>query len=153
MHLCQEKTPIQRLTRSKAPKTQQICHYRHTRKTSELFYCLTRASTLASATILLTQVPLQKFPFLFISIIPCVAKQIELELSFLIVFESTFLICQTQCSFLFSCSFFCRFPLHANAVLVGPQYPQSDLNRQSQCQLAYTSKRWTRTGKEEKIQF
>ena len=26
-----------RLSRSKAPKTQQICHYRHTRKTGELF--------------------------------------------------------------------------------------------------------------------
>ena len=25
------------LSRSKAPKTQQICHYRHARKTSELF--------------------------------------------------------------------------------------------------------------------
>ena len=32
-----EKAPIYRLSRSKAPKTQQICHYRHTRKTSELF--------------------------------------------------------------------------------------------------------------------
>ena len=28
---------VYRLSRSKAPKTQQICHYRHTRKTSELF--------------------------------------------------------------------------------------------------------------------
>ena len=26
-----------RVIRSKAPKTQQICHYRHTRKTGELF--------------------------------------------------------------------------------------------------------------------
>ena len=25
------------LSRGKAPKTQQICHYRHTRKTSEVF--------------------------------------------------------------------------------------------------------------------
>ena len=31
------KAPVYRLSRSKAPKTQQICHYRHTRKTSELF--------------------------------------------------------------------------------------------------------------------
>ena len=35
--LWEEKAPIYRLSRSKAPKTQQICHYRHTRKTGELF--------------------------------------------------------------------------------------------------------------------
>ena len=29
--------PIYMLSRSKAPKTQEICHYRHTRKTSEIF--------------------------------------------------------------------------------------------------------------------
>ena len=29
--------PVYRLSRSKAPKTQQICHYRHMRKTSALF--------------------------------------------------------------------------------------------------------------------
>ena len=39
------------------------------------FFCLsTRASTLVSAITLLTQVPLQKFPFLFISMIPCKCK-------------------------------------------------------------------------------
>ena len=32
-----KKAPIYRLSRSKASKTQQIIHYRHTRKTSELF--------------------------------------------------------------------------------------------------------------------
>ena len=37
INLWQEKAPVYRLSRSKAPKTQQICHYRHTRKTSELF--------------------------------------------------------------------------------------------------------------------
>ena len=31
------KAPIYRLSRSKAPKTQQICNYRHARKTSGLF--------------------------------------------------------------------------------------------------------------------
>ena len=31
------KIPVYRLSRSKAPKTQQICHYRHTKKTGELF--------------------------------------------------------------------------------------------------------------------
>ena len=35
------------------------------------FYCSTRALTLVSAITLLAQVPLQKFPFLFIIIIPC----------------------------------------------------------------------------------
>ena len=65
-----------RLSRSKAPKTQQICHYKHTGKTSELFHCLTRAPTLVCAITLLTQVPLQKFPFLFIFIIPCLDQGI-----------------------------------------------------------------------------
>ena len=31
------EAPVYRLSRSKAPKTQQICRYRHTRKTDELF--------------------------------------------------------------------------------------------------------------------
>ena len=35
--LWQEKVPVYRLSHSKAPKTQQIYHYRHTRKTSQLF--------------------------------------------------------------------------------------------------------------------
>ena len=37
IHLWYEKAPIYKLSRSKAPKTQQICHYKHTRKTSEIF--------------------------------------------------------------------------------------------------------------------
>ena len=37
VNLWKEKTPIYRLFRSKAPKTQQICHYKRTRKTSEFF--------------------------------------------------------------------------------------------------------------------
>ena len=32
-----KKAPIYKLSRSKAPKTQKICHYRHTKKTFELF--------------------------------------------------------------------------------------------------------------------
>ena len=40
-------------------------------KPTILFYCSTRASTSVSAITLLTQDPLQKFPFLFIIIIPC----------------------------------------------------------------------------------
>ena len=39
-------------------------------KPVHFFYCSTRASTLVSAITLLTQVNLQKFPFLFIFIIP-----------------------------------------------------------------------------------
>ena len=39
-------------------------------KAENFFYCLTRASNLVSAIILLTQVPLQKFPFLFLILIP-----------------------------------------------------------------------------------
>ena len=31
------KAPIYRLSRSKTPKTQEISHYRHARKTGELF--------------------------------------------------------------------------------------------------------------------
>ena len=37
INLWWEKAPVYRLSHSKAPKTQQICHYRHPRKTSELF--------------------------------------------------------------------------------------------------------------------
>ena len=37
INLWEENAPVYRLSRSKAPKTQQICHYRHTRKTGELF--------------------------------------------------------------------------------------------------------------------
>ena len=40
-------------------------------KPGNFFDCATQASTLFSAIIFQTQVPLQKFPFLFISIIPC----------------------------------------------------------------------------------
>ena len=36
INLWEEKAPVYRLSRSKAPKTQQICHYRHTRKPGEL---------------------------------------------------------------------------------------------------------------------
>ena len=78
--LWEEKAPVYRLSRSKAPKTQQICHYRYTRKTGELFCLSARGSTLASAITLLTQVPLQKFPFLFISIVPCTNYVFFLEL-------------------------------------------------------------------------
>ena len=35
--MCKEKAPIYKLSHSKAPKTQQICQYRHARKPSGLF--------------------------------------------------------------------------------------------------------------------
>ena len=35
--MCKEKAPIYKLSRSKTPKTQQICHYRHATKTSGTF--------------------------------------------------------------------------------------------------------------------
>ena len=38
INLWQEKAPVNRLSRGKAPKTQQICHYRHARKTSGTFF-------------------------------------------------------------------------------------------------------------------
>ena len=41
-------------------------------KPVNLFYCSTRASILVFAITLPTQVPLQKFPFLFLFIIPCI---------------------------------------------------------------------------------
>ena len=37
INLWQEKASIYKLSGSKAPKTQQTCHYRHTRKTGEFF--------------------------------------------------------------------------------------------------------------------
>ena len=37
INLWYEKASVYKLSRSKAPKTQQICHYRHTRKTGKLF--------------------------------------------------------------------------------------------------------------------
>ena len=36
IHLWQGNSPIYKLSRNKAPKTQQIYYYRHTRKTSGL---------------------------------------------------------------------------------------------------------------------
>ena len=56
---------IYMLLRSKGPKTQQTCSYRHMRKTSGLFHGTARVSTFAPAIILLTWVPSQNFPFPF----------------------------------------------------------------------------------------
>ena len=35
--LCQEKAPIYKLSRSKAPKTQKTCHYKHEKKSQWTF--------------------------------------------------------------------------------------------------------------------
>ena len=70
---------------------------------NKFFYCSTRIWTLVSAITLLTQVPLQKFPFLFIFIIPCcdftwmgvvlcMVDTLELE-----VFYSPFFLDRTNC--------------------------------------------------------
>ena len=49
-----EKTPIYKLSRSKVPKTQQICQVTNTRENpADHFYCRTWASTLVLAIILL----------------------------------------------------------------------------------------------------
>ena len=45
-------------------------------KPVNFFYCSTRASTLVSAITFIIQVPLQKFPFLFMFIIPWFTKVI-----------------------------------------------------------------------------
>ena len=66
IHLCKRKTPINKLSRNKAPKTKQVVVYKHERKTYGLFYGTKRApASLASEIILLTYVPLQKFPLLY----------------------------------------------------------------------------------------
>ena len=57
IHLARKKHPFTSYPAAKHPK-QQICHQ------WTFFYCATPLSTLAPAIILLTLVPLQKFPFL-----------------------------------------------------------------------------------------
>ena len=54
-----------------APKTNKFAITDIREKPVNFFYCSTQASTLVSAVTPLTQIPLQKFPFLFIIIIPC----------------------------------------------------------------------------------
>ena len=77
------KAPIYKLSHRKAPKRQQIRHYRHTTKAGEFFLLFN--TVLVSAITLLTQVPLQKFPLLFIFIIPwCNASYV---LSYLLLLQ------------------------------------------------------------------
>ena len=55
----------------KHPKHRKFAVTDMREKPVNFFYCSTRASTLVSAITLQTLVPLQKFSFLFIIIIPC----------------------------------------------------------------------------------
>ena len=59
-----QKAPINMLSRSKAPKIQQVAVTDMHEKPMDFFYGTARALTLASAIILLTWIPLQQFPFL-----------------------------------------------------------------------------------------
>ena len=66
-----KRHPFASYPAAKHPKQSKFAVTNIPEKPVNFFYCSTRALTLVSAIILLTQVPLQKFPFLFISIIPC----------------------------------------------------------------------------------
>ena len=60
----EQKAPIYKLSRSKAPETQQIEGCKHQRKTSGPSYSTRRAFTFAPAITLPIEVPSQKFLFL-----------------------------------------------------------------------------------------
>ena len=62
---------------AKHPKHSKFAIIDIREKPVNVFYCSTLASTLVSAITLLTQVPVQKFPFLFIFIIPCIMLSIQ----------------------------------------------------------------------------
>ena len=66
-----KSTHLQVIPVAKHPKHSKFAITDIRVKPVNFFYCSTRASTLVSAIILLTQVSLQKFPLLYISIIPC----------------------------------------------------------------------------------
>ena len=66
-----KKRPFTGNPAAKHPKHSKLAITDIREKPVNFFCCLTQASTLVSAITLLTQVPLQKFPFLFIIIIPC----------------------------------------------------------------------------------
>ena len=69
--MVEKKHPFTGYTSVKHPKHSKFTIANIQEKPVNFFYCSTRASTFIFAIILLTQVPLQKFPFLFIHIIPC----------------------------------------------------------------------------------
>ena len=71
IHLCQEKAPIYKLSRSKAPKHSKLAVTDMRQKPVDFFDNTAQASTLALAIIFKIQVPSQKFPFLLRYTIPC----------------------------------------------------------------------------------
>ena len=64
IHLCQEKSPIYKLSRSKSSKAQQVVGYKHTRKTSGLFLWYHTGVDFRSRNNFANVGSLQKFPFL-----------------------------------------------------------------------------------------
>ena len=66
-----KKHPFTGFPAAKHPKHSKFAITDIREKPVDFFHCSTRASTLVFAITLLTQVPVQKFSFLFISIIPC----------------------------------------------------------------------------------
>ena len=64
IHLCQEKTPICKLSHIKALKNNKVAITDMRQKPVDFFIDTARAPTLVPAKILRTSVPLQKFPFL-----------------------------------------------------------------------------------------
>ena len=70
INLWKEKAPVYQLFRSKAPKTQQIRHYRHMRKTGELFLLFNTGADFNLRNNFADAGSFCKFPFLFISMIP-----------------------------------------------------------------------------------
>ena len=65
------KSIIEKSTRLQVIPQQSTQNTEIREKPVNFFSCSTRASPLASAVTLLTQVPLQKFPFLYLFIPPC----------------------------------------------------------------------------------
>ena len=79
-----KKHPFASYPAAKHPKHSKFVITDIREKPVSFFHCSTRAPTLVSAIILLTQVPLQKFRFLFIFIIPCSKSNKTRELSSLV---------------------------------------------------------------------
>ena len=70
IHLCQEKAPICKLSRSKAPKRSKLAVTDTRQKPVDLFNSTARASTSTLAIIFRIQVSSQKFRFLVRYTIP-----------------------------------------------------------------------------------
>ena len=66
-----QKTPIYKLSHSKTPKTQQICHYRQARKTSILFLVYDTGADFSSRNNFSNSGSFAKVSIPLRSIIPC----------------------------------------------------------------------------------